>query len=183
MGLFRDRTQPEGDYDPTATFEARLASVGPGVPGHCPSCDGLGYIDNLDIGHRFQIQHCKDCGHRWEYLFDTDGRVVGLTELDEHGHPVARMRIRTRSAEPAAAAAAPATSTSDDDVQVEAGEVVDLTGDTAPTDVIDLREPVIELTTPELTTPELTTPAPATPAPADADHMSPAEWLRHARRR
>ena len=64
------------------------------MPGHCPACDGLGYIDSIDIGHRYQIQHCKDCLHRWEYLFDGDGRVVGVTRLDEAGQPLTRSRIR-----------------------------------------------------------------------------------------
>jgi hypothetical protein len=94
MGWFRDREQPEEEATPS--FEERLAAIGPGVPGRCPACDGLGYIDRLDIGHRFQIQHCKECGHRWEYLFDADGHVVGLTQLDDAGQPVARVRVRGR---------------------------------------------------------------------------------------
>lgn len=92
MGWFRSAPADEGSGPPS--FEDRLAQIGPGVPGHCPACDGVGYIDDIDIGHRYQIQHCKDCQHRWEYLFDGDGRVVGLTELDQDGRPVARSRIR-----------------------------------------------------------------------------------------
>lgn len=163
MGLFRNSTQPEGE--PVATFEDRLAGIGPGVPGHCPSCDGLGYVDNLDIGHRFQIQHCKDCGHRWEYLFDAEGRVVGLTELDEGGQPVARMRIRPRAAAVAGTDPTPSEAEPEPEADVEAVPDVDevAAGDEAQvTDVIDLREPAIDLT--------------------EADQMSPAEWLRHVRR-
>src|SRR5690606_30271285 len=76
------------------SLEERVALLRPGIPGRCPACDGLGYIDSIDIGHRYQIQHCKDCHQRWEYLFDGDGAVVGLTELDDAGRPVARSRIR-----------------------------------------------------------------------------------------
>jgi hypothetical protein len=82
-----------------------FAAIGPGVPGHCPECNGLGYIDSIDIGHRYQIQHCKDCQHRWEYLFDGDGHVVGVTRLDETGQPVTRSRVRrVAAAEPDEAA-------------------------------------------------------------------------------
>lgn len=68
--------------------------IRPGVPGRCPACEGLGYIDSIDIAHRYQIQHCTVCLHRWEYLFDAEGAVVGLTELDATGQPVTRSRVR-----------------------------------------------------------------------------------------
>jgi len=93
MGWFRSTTSNADEAPRPLTLEERLAAIEPGVPGHCPACDGLGYIDDLDLGHRYQIQHCKDCGHRWEYLFDRDGRVVGLTELDEAGQPVAAGQV------------------------------------------------------------------------------------------
>jgi hypothetical protein len=135
MGWFRDREQPEEDATPS--FEARLAAIGPGVPGRCPACDGHGYIDRLDIGHKFQIQHCKDCGHRWEYLFDADGHVVGLTELDHAGQPVSRTRVRRPA-------------------------VVDArSADEAGDDVVDLRDPAPEPSPPTPPSPS-TAPAEAT---------------------
>lgn len=156
MGWFRSSSESEGQAAPA--LEDRLASIGPGVPGRFPACDGLGYIDSIDIGHRFQIQHCKDCGHRWEYLFDAGGHVVGLTELDVQGQPVARTRIRPRPAEavaPLDPVAVPAPAPAERAVvREEAPAPVD--------DVIDLREPVVDR--------------------AAADQMSPAEWLRHVRR-
>lgn len=97
MGWFRSAPERRGD----ASSPDRLAQIGPGVPGHCPACDGLGYIESIDIGHRYQIQHCKDCLHRWEYLFDDDGTVVGLTELDPDGRPVTRSRVRVDRDTPA----------------------------------------------------------------------------------
>ena len=101
MGWFRSKHADGGRGAPS--FEDRLAQIGPGVPGRCPSCDGLGYIDSIDIGHRYQIQHCTVCQHRWEYLFDADGVVVGLTELDETGQPVSRSRVRPAPVVPAGA--------------------------------------------------------------------------------
>jgi hypothetical protein len=122
------------------------------VPGRCPACDGLGYIDELDLGQRYQIQHCRECGHRWEYLFDADGTVVGLTRLDEAGQPVTRTRVRPRPLQ--AERPGPEEAAADD-------EVVDLR--TPPPEDIDLRAPAVDA--------------------AEARHMSPAEWLRHAIRR
>ena len=157
MAWFRGKsTSDEGD---PPSYEDRLAQIGPGVPGHCPACDGLGYIDSIDIGHRYQIQHCKDCQHRWEYLFDGDGHVVGVTELDDVGRPVARSRVRT--------ARTPA-------VPVEApppGPASELSGDEPALrrdDVLDLREGAAESPVLDLT---------------DPTTLSPADWLRQAQRR
>jgi len=164
MGWFRNGTSTDA-ASTARSLEERLRAIGPGVPGRCPSCDGLGYIDDLDIGHRYQIQHCKDCGHRWEYLFDRDGRVVGLTELDEAGQPVARMRVRPREATPAPVEPAVAAPAPEPPAPAPAPDVV-----------IDLRDRAPE-------------PAPASTAseadeaPRAAEHLSPAEWLRHAVRR
>jgi hypothetical protein len=120
MGLFRSRPPADGEGRPTP--EERLAALGPGIPGRCPRCDGLGYIDSIDIGHRFQIQHCKECQHRWEYLFDAEGAVVGLTELDDTGQPLTRTRVRSDDVidlrDPAPAAEAEA-----DDDEVPAGHM------------------------------------------------------------
>jgi hypothetical protein len=170
MGWFRGGTSSRGGGDDdTSAFEKRLAAIEPGVPGRCPSCDGLGYIDDLDLGRRYQIQHCKSCGHRWEYLFDADAHVVGVTELDDDGRPVARMRVRNQvvagEADPRGSAApvpppAPAP-------PAEAGAedaAIDLR-DAADGAVVDLREPDSE------------------DAGTGPDEMTPAEWLRHSLRR
>ncbi len=124
MGWFRG-TSTDGDGGADVDVDP-LAQIGPGVPGHCPECDGLGYIDSIDIGHRYQIQHCKDCQHRWEYLFDGDGQVVGVTRLDETGQPVTRSRVRRF---------APSAAEPDDG----GDEVLDLR-DGAATAVLDLTE-------------------------------------------
>ncbi|MFP5320661.1 MAG: hypothetical protein ACLGIC_02330 [Acidimicrobiia bacterium] len=190
MGLFRSKGSEGGDRR-TATVEERLAAIQPGAPGHCPSCDGLGYIDNLDIGGRFQIQHCKDCGHRWEYLFDADGQVVGLTELDDEGQPVARMRVRTRPlvadrrtapAEPPVEAPAEPPVEASVEPPVEAsvdepapllhvGQIADAVDD-ADDDVLDLRDPA--------PTAEAAADVEVDDAESTPEQMSAAEWLRHA---
>jgi hypothetical protein len=157
MGWFRG-TRQDGQ-EPALSFEERLALVRPGVPGRCPECEGLGYIDSIDIGHRYQIQHCKDCLHRWEYLFDGDGVVVGLTELDPSGKPVARSRVRPLRA-------APAATTPDPDPDPDP--------ETAPAD--DEVEVVVDLRDSEAAEPEV---ADAT----GAEHLSPAEWLRRSAHR
>jgi len=165
VGWFRSSTSSgSGEAARPRTLEERLAAIEPGVPGRCPACDGLGYIDDLDLGQRYQIQHCKDCSHRWEYLFDDQGHVVGLTELDGAGQPVARMRVRRpevlaerAAAEVAPAVLAPAAGPPDDDV------VIDLRPSPAAQE-----DEVIDL---------------AGPGTPDPDRMSPAEWLRHSLRR
>ncbi|MFP5578142.1 MAG: hypothetical protein ACLGIZ_07865 [Acidimicrobiia bacterium] len=132
MAWFRSAARDEGT--PSPSFEERLAQISPGVPGRCPACDGLGYLDNIDIAHRYQIQHCKDCLHRWEYLFDDHGKVVGLTELDADGRPVTRSRVRpTRPAPVLPTEPAP----------VDAGnEIVDVRDEAvAAPDELDLTEP------------------------------------------
>ncbi|HEU5083495.1 MAG TPA: hypothetical protein VFU14_09165 [Acidimicrobiales bacterium] len=176
MGWLRSNRPEAAPGDPAD----RLGAITPGVPGHCPACDGLGYIDNIDLGHRYQIQHCKDCGHRWEYLFDEDGAVVGLTELDEHGQPRSRTRIRPLRAAAAGpdATGEPAGAPVDEVDEVDDEQVVELveepTDADAPAprldDVIDLRDPEPVAAT-----------APA--AEAVPEQMSPAEWLRHSLRR
>ena len=155
MGWFR-RTRADRD-GATPSFEDRLAQIGPGVPGRCPACDGLGYIDSIDIGHRYQIQHCKDCQHRWEYLFDGDGTVVGLTELDGDGRPVTRSRVRTSRDVPAA----PATPTPVATPAPEPAPTIE------PDVVVDLRDEVVE----------------QTPRPDEPTELTPAEWLRQSARR
>lgn len=135
------RATSAGDDGTPPSYQDRLAQVGPGVPGHCPACDGLGYIDSIDIGHRYQIQHCKDCQHRWEYLFDGDGHVVGLTELDGAGQPVARSRVRPARTPPAPAeprAPEPRIALPVDD---GADQVLDLRDGAADASAVDLTDP------------------------------------------
>lgn len=135
--------------------------ISPGVPGRCPACDGLGYIDSIDIGHRYQIQHCKDCAHRWEYLFDAEGTVVGLTELDDAGHPVARSRVRPLRAGPAAAAGP-------DEVDDEPDVILDLRDD-APAEPDAADAPAVDDADDEVAA-----------EASDAGQLSPAEWLRRS---
>lgn len=90
MGLFRRKdtidltdssstpSDPAGDEQP--------AGVHAGVPGRCPTCDGFGYIDHIDMVHKYQRQHCRTCGHVWEYTFSDAGDVLDLTDI-EQGSP------------------------------------------------------------------------------------------------
>lgn len=153
MGWFR-RSAAAGD-EGGPSFEERLAQISPGVPGHCPECDGVGYIDSIDIGHRYQIQHCKACQHRWEYLFDSDGAVVGLTELDDAGQPVTRSRIRPDRTTPAP-----------DESGASPGRVALPVDDPDDPDELDLRDP------PDAPVLDLT----------ETQDLSPAEWLRRSLR-
>ncbi len=94
MGLFRrkhdtidltdDATAPPS-AEPEAS-PAHPAAVHAGVPGRCPTCDGFGYIDHIDMVHRYQRQHCRTCGHVWEFTFDEAGDVLDLTDI-EAGDP------------------------------------------------------------------------------------------------
>jgi uncharacterized protein (DUF983 family) len=89
MGLFRrkdtidltDEATPSGPAEPE-----HQAAVHAGVPGRCPTCDGYGYIDHIDMVHRYQRQHCRTCGHVWEFTFDDMGDVLDLTDI-ESGSP------------------------------------------------------------------------------------------------
>lgn len=87
MGLFRRKetidltdgsAQPE---EPSA--EEHQAAVHAGVPGRCPTCDGFGYIDHIDMVHKYQRQHCRACGHVWEFTFDEAGDVLDLTDIEQ----------------------------------------------------------------------------------------------------
>jgi hypothetical protein len=81
MGMFRKSDHHDGT---TLTPErAQRAAVEPGVPGRCPSCDGFGYIDHIDMVNRLQTQHCRDCAHRWEFSFDEAGAVVEVIDLTD----------------------------------------------------------------------------------------------------
>ena len=86
MGLFRRKTpggvveQAVPAPEPEHRDPVQRAAVHAGVPGRCPQCDGFGYIDHIDLKHRFQTQHCLTCRHSWEFSFDGDGEVIDLTD-------------------------------------------------------------------------------------------------------
>ncbi|MDZ7675063.1 MAG: hypothetical protein U5K30_08355 [Acidimicrobiales bacterium] len=86
MGFFRRKTidlteeAPADGGEPDAV--ERKAAVHAGVPGRCPTCNGFGYIDNIDMVNRHQRQHCRECGHVWEFTFDEDGEVLVLTDIE-----------------------------------------------------------------------------------------------------
>jgi len=37
-----------------------------GLPGRCPECSGVGYLDGISMATRTMFQHCTECGHKWE---------------------------------------------------------------------------------------------------------------------
>ena len=85
MGLFRRRPATDVMVDERIGTEAdtedrHRSAVQAGVPGRCPDCDGFGYIDQIDMIHRTQTQHCRDCGHVWSFSFDEAGDVIDLTD-------------------------------------------------------------------------------------------------------
>jgi hypothetical protein len=86
MGLFRKSDHHEGSTmtpEPAPQPAPKAAAVQAGVPGRCPSCDGFGYIDHIDMVNRIQTQHCRDCAHRWEYSFDEAGAVTEVIDLTD----------------------------------------------------------------------------------------------------
>ena len=87
MGLFRRKAKIDltdsGSATPVTddTGDDHQAAVHAGVPGRCPTCYGFGYIDHIDMVHRYQRQHCRACGHVWEFTFDEAGDVLDLTDI------------------------------------------------------------------------------------------------------
>ncbi len=86
MGLFRRHHDTIDLTDSAQTEPEHQAAVHAGVPGRCPTCDGYGYIDHIDMVHKYQRQHCRACGATWEFTFDDTGDVLDLTEI-EQGSP------------------------------------------------------------------------------------------------
>ncbi len=96
MGLFRhkhDTIDASDTIDLTDTAVAaeraqatesteQHAGIHAGVPGRCPTCDGFGYIDHIDMIHKYQRQHCRACGHVWEFTFDEAGDVLDVTDIE-----------------------------------------------------------------------------------------------------
>ncbi|MDE0803397.1 MAG: hypothetical protein OSA99_08745 [Acidimicrobiales bacterium] len=86
MGLFRRKDTidlTDGDAAPQPTTDEPRAGIHAGVPGRCPTCDGFGYIDHIDMVHKYQRQHCRTCGHVWEFTFDDTGDVLDLTDIEQ----------------------------------------------------------------------------------------------------
>lgn len=112
MGL---RFRRNDDQETSAeSAEDRFAAIKPGVPGRCPECDGFGYIDHADLVSRTQVQHCRDCSHRWEYRFDAAGNLLEVDDLRDPGTPPERIRYldltdgASQPAEPPPVTATPA---------------------------------------------------------------------------
>ena len=36
-----------------------------GSASRCTACNGIGYLDHIDMVRRVMHQHCVDCGHTW----------------------------------------------------------------------------------------------------------------------
>jgi hypothetical protein len=51
------------DRDESDELVDRVAD--PGLPAPCPTCDGPGFLDLIDIRHRRQHEHCVRCGVSW----------------------------------------------------------------------------------------------------------------------
>lgn len=64
MALFPKRAAAEPVID-----LARTTKPAPkqrwGQPGRCPQCNGIGYLDRIDLIDRIMFQHCTECMHRW----------------------------------------------------------------------------------------------------------------------
>lgn len=83
MGLFRRKHDVIDLTDEVTAEPEHKAAVHAGVPGRCPTCDGFGYIDHIDMVHHYQRQHCRECGHSWEFTFDDDGEVLDVTDIEQ----------------------------------------------------------------------------------------------------
>ena len=49
-----------------------------GRPTRCPKCQGVGYLDYIDLVKRSMRQHCRVCSHEWtttesELLAEVEG--------------------------------------------------------------------------------------------------------------
>lgn len=63
MGLFPKKAADRA-ID-LAGAQAELRRQRWGQPGRCPSCNGVGYLDHIDLIDRIMYQHCTECMHRW----------------------------------------------------------------------------------------------------------------------
>lgn len=55
---------------PSAPAAPSPVDTEPGDPGHCPKCDGPGYLDAINLTLEHQEQHCRNCGHVWRIGLD-----------------------------------------------------------------------------------------------------------------
>ena len=57
MGFFKTRrSEPSARPQEKAEF---------GAATRCPQCNGLGFLDQIDLIDRIQFQHCVECGHEY----------------------------------------------------------------------------------------------------------------------
>ena len=66
MGLFERKKEQQQEAQVIDLTERRRPRQRWGQPGRCPACNGIGYLDHIDLVGRFMIQHCTECNHRWE---------------------------------------------------------------------------------------------------------------------
>lgn len=59
----------------------RYAIVAAGTAGRCPECGDTGVIDSVERATHVQNQRCSGCGYRWQYRFESDGRIAEMREL------------------------------------------------------------------------------------------------------
>jgi hypothetical protein len=48
-----------------------------GYPTRCPACHGRGYVDQIDLSHRRQFEHCIACGLKWQ---SSEDEVLSLNQ-------------------------------------------------------------------------------------------------------
>lgn len=73
MGLFEKRNpEPVLDLRDEVVATVKTPTPSPsssfefGFPTRCPSCDGRGYLDHIDLARRVQFEHCPSCFTKWE---------------------------------------------------------------------------------------------------------------------
>ncbi len=183
MGLFGRNNDDDAEQSDTAAYQATITQ---GVPGRCPECGGFGYIDHLDLVHRSQVQHCRQCRHRWEYRFDEDGELVEMLDLRTPGARVHKVRVgdvtdpvppaepaTVPPAEPAPTPVTPTVEVIDDSDDID-DDVLDLT------ELESSAEPAAETPADEETPADTGPQVEAATAPESDDvyAKSPGEWLR-----
>ena len=69
MGLFRKLPTSAGV--PVTVGDAIAVALAPlrrpvwARPNRCPTCQGKGFLDRIDVVDRVQYEHCTECGHKW----------------------------------------------------------------------------------------------------------------------
>ena len=59
--LLRRRDDDEEFIDLTERLGLNI-----GEPWRCPECNGRGYVDHVDVADGSGLQHCLDCGAKYE---------------------------------------------------------------------------------------------------------------------